>query len=114
MVFGPPPARPTFRTNLAGALLYQNYGFFNRWIVKRGGAGDTDTSRNYVYTDWTAVDHFTREGIASGTRILGSVLLEFIGHCPLQRLLGLARPPRTETSRRPRLPATTRRPSPPE
>jgi len=29
-------------------------------IVKRGG-GDTDTSRNYVYTDWDAIDQFANE-----------------------------------------------------
>jgi menaquinone-dependent protoporphyrinogen oxidase len=31
-----------------------------KMIVKRGG-DDTDTSRNYVYTDWDAVDQFANE-----------------------------------------------------
>ena len=54
---------PTSTSIVAGALLYRKYGFIKRWmmkmIVKRGG--DTDTSRNYVYTDWDAVDHFANE-----------------------------------------------------
>ena len=56
--------QPDVTTTVAGALLYRNYGFFKRWmmkrIVKRGGTGDTDTSRNYVYTDWEAVDDFAK------------------------------------------------------
>jgi len=48
--------KPSATAIVAGALLYRKYGFFKRWmmkmIVKRGGTGDTDTSRNYVYTDW--------------------------------------------------------------
>ena len=56
--------KPSATAIVAGALLYRNYGFFKRWkmkmIVKRGGTGDTDTSRNYVYTDWNAVDDFAR------------------------------------------------------
>ena len=55
---------PTSTSIVAGALLYRKYGFIKRWmmkmIVKRGG-GDTDTSRNYVYTDWEAVDQFANE-----------------------------------------------------
>jgi len=55
---------PDSTSTIAGALLYREYGFFKRWmmkmIVKRAG-GDTDTSRNYVYTDWDAVDHFALE-----------------------------------------------------
>lgn len=56
---------PIASTIIAGALLYQKYGFFKRWmmksIVKRGGSSDTDTSRNYVYTDWDSVDRFAIE-----------------------------------------------------
>ena len=54
--------KPSATAIVAGALLYRKYGLFKRWmmkmIVKRGGTGDTDTSRNYVYTDWNAVDDF--------------------------------------------------------
>jgi menaquinone-dependent protoporphyrinogen oxidase len=46
---------------VAGALLYQQYGFLKRFVLRtiagRSG-GDTDTSRDYEYTDWEALDHF--------------------------------------------------------
>lgn len=55
---------PRMKATFAGALLYQDYGFFKRlmmkWIAKQEG-GDTDTSRNYEYTTWSAVDEFARE-----------------------------------------------------
>ena len=57
--------KPSATAIVAGALLYRKYGFCTRWmmkmIVKRGGTGDTDTSRNHVYTDWDAVDEFAKE-----------------------------------------------------
>ena len=57
--------KPSATAIVAGALLYRKYGFFKRWmmkmIVKRGGTGDTDSSRNYVYTDWDAVDEFAKK-----------------------------------------------------
>lgn len=50
-----------------GALLYTKYGVVTRWFMKRIAAkagGDTDTSRDYDYTDWTEVaalaDEFVR------------------------------------------------------
>ena len=56
--------KPRSTSIVAGALLYRKYAFIKRWmmkmIVKRGG-GDTDTSRNYVYTDWDAIDQFANE-----------------------------------------------------
>jgi menaquinone-dependent protoporphyrinogen oxidase len=48
---------------VAGALLYRRYGFFlrlvMRFISKRVG-GDTDTSRDYEYTDWNQLTEFAR------------------------------------------------------
>jgi menaquinone-dependent protoporphyrinogen oxidase len=48
----------------AGALVYQQYGWLKRRImraiVKREG-GDTDMSRDYEYTDWAAVERFARD-----------------------------------------------------
>ena len=48
---------------LAGALPYRRYGLalrlLMRFIVGRAG-GDTDTSRDYEYTDWDAVEGFAR------------------------------------------------------
>ena len=43
------------------ALLYRQYNFFMRWVMKRIAAkagGDTDTSRDYEYTDWNDVRAF--------------------------------------------------------
>ncbi len=46
---------------VAGALLYRKYGVLKRFVLKmiasRAG-GDTDTSRDYDYTDWEALDRF--------------------------------------------------------
>jgi len=48
----------------AGALPYTRYHFFLRWVMKRIAtmAGrDTDTSRDYEYTDWDEVARFAEE-----------------------------------------------------
>ena len=48
---------------VAGALLYRRYNFLKRWTMRRIVArahGDTDTSRNYEYTDWDDVKAFAR------------------------------------------------------
>jgi menaquinone-dependent protoporphyrinogen oxidase len=53
----------------AGALLYSRYGFFKRWMMKRiagsKGSPDTDTSRDYVYTDWAGVKRFAEAFLES-------------------------------------------------
>lgn len=52
----------------AGALRYSEYGFFKRLLLKRiakTATGDTDVSRDYEYTDWTAVDAFVDAFLAS-------------------------------------------------
>jgi menaquinone-dependent protoporphyrinogen oxidase len=44
---------------VAGALLYSKYNFLLRFIMKRIAArsgADTDTSQDYEYTDWIALD----------------------------------------------------------
>jgi len=46
---------------VAGALLYTRYGFFKRFVMRtiaRKAGGDTDTSRDYEYTDWPALTGF--------------------------------------------------------
>jgi menaquinone-dependent protoporphyrinogen oxidase len=52
---------------VAGALLYTKYNplirFVMKQIVKRAG-GDTDTTRDYEYTDWVALDRFLEEFVA--------------------------------------------------
>jgi menaquinone-dependent protoporphyrinogen oxidase len=48
----------------AGALLYTEYGPVKRFVMKRimkGAGGDTDTSRDYDYTDWEAVTAFAED-----------------------------------------------------
>jgi menaquinone-dependent protoporphyrinogen oxidase len=49
----------------AGALRYTQYGFVKRYLMKRisrhKGSADTDTSRDYEYTDWNDVRHFAEE-----------------------------------------------------
>jgi len=49
----------------AGALLYTRYGLIKRWIMRKiardKGSPDTDTSRDYVYTDWASVKRFAEQ-----------------------------------------------------
>jgi len=55
-----------------GALRYSEYGFLKRSLMKRiakSTTGDTDTGRDYEYTDWEAVERFAESvGAALGTR----------------------------------------------
>ena len=49
---------------IAGALLYTKYNVLIRSIMKRiarKSGGDTDTSRDYEYTDWAALGSFVEE-----------------------------------------------------
>jgi len=49
---------------VAGALPYSKYNWFVRFVMKRiaqKSGGDTDTSRDYEYTNWVAVDKFVAE-----------------------------------------------------
>lgn len=56
--------RPTVTRSFAGAVRYTDYGLFTRWIMKliswRTGR-PTDTSRDWEFTDWNAVDAFAAE-----------------------------------------------------
>ena len=50
--------------SVAGALLYTKYNPVMRWIMKRivaKAGGDTDTSRDYEYTDWADLRVFARQ-----------------------------------------------------
>lgn len=56
--------RPKRVELLAGALPYSKYNFLIRFIMRRivqKEGGDTDTSRDYEYTDFSAVDRFAAE-----------------------------------------------------
>ena len=53
--------RPRWTATFSGALRYSRYGPVTRWIMKRIAkkeGGPTDTSRDYEFTDWEAVDRF--------------------------------------------------------
>jgi len=58
--------RPTHVALFGGALLYTHYGFVKRHLMKKiagdkpGGLG-TDTSRDYVYTEWDGVKQFAED-----------------------------------------------------
>jgi menaquinone-dependent protoporphyrinogen oxidase len=61
--------RPARVALFSGALLYTRYGFVKRHMMKKI-AGDkpgdlgTDTSRDYVYTEWDGVKRFTEDFLA--------------------------------------------------
>jgi menaquinone-dependent protoporphyrinogen oxidase len=47
-----------------GALRYSKYGFLKRLVMKqiaKKATGDTDTSRDYEYTDWAEVEAFASD-----------------------------------------------------
>jgi menaquinone-dependent protoporphyrinogen oxidase len=56
--------RPAMTKIVAGALLYRKYNWLKRWVMKRIAAragGDTDTSRNWQYTDWNELRGFAEQ-----------------------------------------------------
>jgi menaquinone-dependent protoporphyrinogen oxidase len=55
---------PRATATLAGAVLYRDYNWFIRFLMKclvASHGGQTDTSRNYEYTKWELVEKFARE-----------------------------------------------------
>jgi menaquinone-dependent protoporphyrinogen oxidase len=56
--------QPDVVGSFGGALRYSEYGFLKRAMMKRiaaGATGDTDTSRDYEYTDWDEVASFASD-----------------------------------------------------
>ena len=56
---------------VAGALAYSKYNWLIRFVMKRiasKGGGDTDTSRDYEYTDWQALGRFITEFAVMSSR----------------------------------------------
>ena len=52
---------------IAGALVYSKYSLLVKWVMKKIAAkagGETDTSRDYEYTDWQQVEQYA-ERLAS-------------------------------------------------
>jgi menaquinone-dependent protoporphyrinogen oxidase len=67
--------RPAVTKTVAGALLYTQYNPFLRWVMKRitrKAGGDTDTSRDYEYTDWSDLRTFAED---FGRRVSGGASL---------------------------------------
>jgi menaquinone-dependent protoporphyrinogen oxidase len=60
--------RPSHVGLFAGALLYTHYGFIKKHMMKKiagdKGSLDTDTTRDYVYTEWDGVQRFTEDYLA--------------------------------------------------
>lgn len=56
--------RPSVTKVVAGALPYTKYGWLRRLAMKRivaKAGGDTDTSRDYEYTDWDDLRRFAAD-----------------------------------------------------
>jgi menaquinone-dependent protoporphyrinogen oxidase len=60
----------------AGALKYTEYDFFRRWMLKRivgKDGGPTDTSRDFEFTDWDALDQFVTDFVEQAPTIAGKI-----------------------------------------
>ena len=59
---------------VAGALAYSQYNFIIRFVMKRiarKAGAPTDTSRDYEFTDWAALDRFVADAArAAGSRAI--------------------------------------------
>jgi menaquinone-dependent protoporphyrinogen oxidase len=81
--------RPGFKKMVAGALPYTKYNFIKRWlmhwIVASGHAGDTDTSRDYEYTDWADLKAFAHQFAAQCGKVLNQTPV--VGRRPVEAYL---------------------------
>lgn len=60
----------------AGALKYTEYDFFRRWMLKRIAGkegGPTDTSKDYEFTNWNALDRFVAEFVEQAPAVAGKI-----------------------------------------
>ena len=60
--------RPTPVKPVAGALMYSKYNVLVRFMMRRIAKkehADTDTSRDYEYTDWNSLDRVVEEFAAN-------------------------------------------------
>lgn len=58
------PWHPDASAVFAGALRYPRYGWFDRFMIRlimKMTGGETDTSKEVVYTDWEQVAGFAKE-----------------------------------------------------
>jgi menaquinone-dependent protoporphyrinogen oxidase len=71
--------RPALVKLVAGALPYTRYNWLKRWIMRRivaKAGGDTDTTRDYEYTDWDDLRVFARTFARRVTKTAVAVLSE--------------------------------------
>jgi menaquinone-dependent protoporphyrinogen oxidase len=64
--------RPTVVKFVAGALPYTHYSWLRRLVMKRivaKAGGDTDTSRDFEYTDWNDLRHFAADFVSAPASI---------------------------------------------
>jgi menaquinone-dependent protoporphyrinogen oxidase len=66
--------RPTITRMVAGAVPYTRYGWLKRHMMKRivaKAGGDTDTTRDFEYTDWNDLRNFAGDfaALAAQTRV---------------------------------------------
>lgn len=58
--------KPVMIEQIAGALEYSKYGFIKKMLIKsimKKTGGETDTTRDYVYTDWEGLKEILHEFI---------------------------------------------------
>jgi menaquinone-dependent protoporphyrinogen oxidase len=58
--------QPAYVLPVAGALMYRQYNFLIRFVMKRiarKAGAPTDASRNYEFTDWDALDRFVERAL---------------------------------------------------
>jgi menaquinone-dependent protoporphyrinogen oxidase len=76
--------RPRRVEAIAGALVYTQYNVFIRHlmklIVRRHGRTELDTSRDYDFTDWEAVERFARDFAAT---VADGVRGDALTHAPM-------------------------------
>jgi menaquinone-dependent protoporphyrinogen oxidase len=61
--------RPARALPVAGALAYSRYNFIIKFVMKRiarKAGAPTDTSRDYEFTDWSALDRFVGDTMRAG------------------------------------------------
>ena len=80
--------QPTVTKHVAGALLYTHYSWLIRRVMRRiarDAGGDTDTSRDYDYTDWNDLRAFATRSAARPTAVRLSSLSRRMRRTPDER-----------------------------
>jgi menaquinone-dependent protoporphyrinogen oxidase len=70
--------RPTVVKSVAGAVRYTRYGWLKKRMMRRmvaKASGDTDTTRDYEYTDWNDLRAFAEEFTRQAQRTIPGALV---------------------------------------